>query len=170
MKQILVLTLCFLASTAALADKHGHGHGSLGSHEHGAVTLGIAIDGQTIELDLEGPAESFLGFEHAPKSEKDKKVLAQVKALWESKSSELVKFDSKLGCVQQEAKFEQEIDGSHSEIEASATYACKAKPDGSVAIINLKNHFSEIKKLKVEVVGKQTKEFNINEKSQKITL
>lgn len=167
MRLLLILGLGLLVSSSAFADKHGH---SLGSHEHGAVTLGIAIDGQTIELELEGPAESFLGFEHAPVNQKDKNIFTQTKSLWESKKSELIKFDSKLGCVQEKAKFEQIIEGNHSEIEASATFLCKMKPDGSVAVVNFKNHFSGIKKLKVEVVGKQSKEFNIKEKSQKINL
>ena len=37
-----------------------------GRHEHGTSTLNVAIDGNTLAIELSGPAANFIGFEHAP--------------------------------------------------------------------------------------------------------
>ena len=39
---------------------------SAGRHEHGSTTLGVAVDGQSLVIELDGPAANFLGFEHKP--------------------------------------------------------------------------------------------------------
>jgi hypothetical protein len=50
-------------SIQKFAQKHSH---SLNAHEHGAIKLNIVIDGKDIEFEIDGPSESFLGFEHSP--------------------------------------------------------------------------------------------------------
>ena len=39
-----------------------------GRHEHGTSTLNIALDGNTLAIELSGPAANFIGFEHAPRT------------------------------------------------------------------------------------------------------
>lgn len=41
----------------------------LGSHEHGAATLNVAIDGNSVFLELESPWNNLVGFEHAPRTD-----------------------------------------------------------------------------------------------------
>jgi hypothetical protein len=50
---------------------------SLGTHEHGSATLGVAVDGQTVTLELDGPAGNFVGFEHRPTNPEQTAALAQ---------------------------------------------------------------------------------------------
>ncbi|MGP0175045.1 DUF2796 domain-containing protein [Pseudomonas sp. NCHU5208] len=79
----LLLALPFALLPLAVAqahDDHDHEHGSLGAHEHGVASLNVALDGQTLELQVDSPAMNFVGFEHAAKSDADKAKVAAVKA------------------------------------------------------------------------------------------
>ena len=79
------IALCCLAFPAlALAhahqehehEHHGHAHNAdhareegftqTGAHQHGVGALNLVLDGDTLEIELSGPAVNFLGFEHEP--------------------------------------------------------------------------------------------------------
>jgi hypothetical protein len=51
---------------------------SAGRHEHGTSRLDIAVDGNDLAIDLDGPAANLLGFEHLPATPEQKAVLAKV--------------------------------------------------------------------------------------------
>jgi len=134
-KMSLVLSMLLLATPAFAQHKHDHGKG-LGAHEHGAIKLEIAVEGKSIEVDLDGPAESFIGFEYAPKTDKEKKAFKDAEALWtKDLLTKLFVLDKKLGCTSSEVSFKQEMDedhnkgakkesGTHSDIEAEAKIVC----------------------------------------------
>jgi hypothetical protein len=69
------LLLCAWAPQAALAQGAGH------AHEHGVSQLDVALDGQQLALVLAGPGYNFVGFEHAPESDEDKRKTADMAAL-----------------------------------------------------------------------------------------
>lgn len=86
----LLLALPFallpLAATQAAEvhdHEHEHEHGSLGAHEHGVGRLNAALDGQTLELELESPAMNLVGFEHIASSAQDKAKVAAARELLE---------------------------------------------------------------------------------------
>ena len=54
-----IALVSLLISSNSFSSDHGHG---LGAHEHGSIKVGIAIEGSSAEIDIDGPAESFLGF------------------------------------------------------------------------------------------------------------
>ena len=183
MKKMSLIILSLILSNQTFAQKHSH---SLNAHEHGAIKLSIALDGKDIELEISGPSESFLGFEHTPSTKKEKDIYNAVKERWSKDFSSLIKFDEKLECLLQNTELEQIIEkelddhhshgkkekksGVHSEIEAKAKLRCLKSPIGSMAIIELKKHFKGIKKLEVEVIGKETKIIHIKKDSQSIAL
>ncbi|HDZ57946.1 MAG TPA: DUF2796 domain-containing protein [Pseudomonas xinjiangensis] len=79
-----LLTLCV---ATAHAQEHGHGSkdhhdhanepgDSLAAHQHGVGSLNLIVDGATIEIELNSPANNLIGFEHTPSSEAD---IARVK-------------------------------------------------------------------------------------------
>ncbi|WP_347902262.1 DUF2796 domain-containing protein [Pseudomonas purpurea] len=68
------------AAQAAEVHDHDHEHGSLGAHEHGVGRLNAALDGQTLELELESPAMNLVGFEHVASSAEDKAKVAATRA------------------------------------------------------------------------------------------
>ncbi|MCL4800518.1 MAG: DUF2796 domain-containing protein [Burkholderiales bacterium] len=49
-------------------------------HEHGAATLAVAVDRGTITIALESPLESLVGFEHAPRNERQRAALRAMEA------------------------------------------------------------------------------------------
>lgn len=46
-----------------------------GAHVHGVGKLDVAVDGNTLTLNLESPLDSLLGFEHQPRDEKQKEAV-----------------------------------------------------------------------------------------------
>jgi RES domain-containing protein len=60
--------LIFCASwLCASADEFEQHH----AHEHGKVTLNVAIDGSTLLVELDAPAINVVGFEHAPRTKSE---------------------------------------------------------------------------------------------------
>lgn len=41
-------------------------------HEHDLANMNIVVEGETLTIELDSPLANFLGFEHAPKNEKQK--------------------------------------------------------------------------------------------------
>lgn len=178
----LTLVLALILSTQAFAGEHHHGKG-LGAHEHGSIKLEMAVDGKTIELDIDGPAESFIGFEYAPKTDKEKKTFTDAQNLWKKDLlTKLITLDAKLGCSIGEASFEQEMEdhdekpagkkeaGIHSDIEAKAKITCAQDPKGSTVSVAIKKYFTRIKKLQIDLVGSETKTINVTKAVEQFKL
>jgi hypothetical protein len=162
---------------------------ALGAHEHGSIKLEIAVEKNIIELNIDGPTESFMSFEYLPKSAKEKKIFEDLKTIWEKKLFTLITFESKLNCKIEEATLKQVVDeketkeeqakikdpkkkeqGVHSDIEAKAKVSCKYNLAGSNVEISLKKHFKNIKKLTAEIISTETKSVEISKDSQIIKL
>lgn len=80
---LLALPFALLPLAVAQANEHNHAHaehGSLDAHEHGVASLNVALDGQTLEIQLESPAMNLLGFEHAANSAADQAKVAAARA------------------------------------------------------------------------------------------
>lgn len=177
----LVLTLALIFSHSIYAKK------SLSAHEHGSATLSLAYDNTSVEIELESPADSVLGFEHAPKSDKEKKVFETSKTLWNNLTTELVIFSKDLNCKANNLAFRQIMgeedehedhgkdkkhdhhEEGHSEIEASATVTCDKKIAGDLTI-QLKKHFKHMKNLKLEIMGVKPQSLNIKKEIETIKL
>lgn len=154
--------------------------GALHAHEHGSLILEAAVEGKSATFSIDGPAETFLGFEYAPKINKEKKILEDAKALWVSKFFDLVAFDKALGCklsegkflqvIEKEAKAHKKEEGVHSDIEASIKVTCAKDLKAAKITVNLKKHFKNIKKLKMDLIGNETKSIDINSNSFEVTL
>jgi len=64
---------CLLAAACLLPVPALAGHP--GAHVHGAARLQVAVDGNTLNLQLETPLASLVGFEHAPRTNQQKQAL-----------------------------------------------------------------------------------------------
>ena len=77
MKSYLVATSAFtvflctgvLAEEKRAADAHQHGHG----------VLNVALEGETLGIELETPGADILGFEHAAEADEDKATVEQAR-------------------------------------------------------------------------------------------
>ncbi|PMY39347.1 DUF2796 domain-containing protein [Pseudomonas sp. GW456-L14] len=115
----LLLALPFALLPLAIAHAaekhdHDHEHGSLGAHEHGVARLNAALDGQTLELELESPAMNLVGFEHAASTDADKAKVAAVRAQLE-KPLALFSLPPAAGCVVTQQELESPLFGDKPE-------------------------------------------------------
>jgi hypothetical protein len=183
MKSVLVVALSLISAGSFAHEK------SLGAHEHGSIKLGMAVEKNVVDIDLDGPTESFISFEYLPKTAKEKKIFNDVKELWEKKLFTLVTFDKKLDCKITEASFKQVIDeketaeeqakikdpkkkeeGVHSDVEAKAKVTCAKDIAGTEVAISLRKQFKNIKKLTAEVISNETKSVEITKPVQSFKL
>jgi len=65
--------LLALLSCAAIAHEPG-------PHVHGIASLQVAIDGTTLTVNLESPLDNLLGFEHAARTDQERKAVSALRA------------------------------------------------------------------------------------------
>jgi len=162
---------------AAQEHDHDHEHGSLAAHEHGVGRLNAALDGQTLDLELESPAMNLVGFEHAATTDADKAKVAAVRAQLE-KPLTLFNLPKAAGCVVAIQELESPLFGDkphadddhdedghdkdakgehhhdHSEIHAHYHFTCSA-PGAlqSLDLTNIFNTFPATQKIQVQLIG-----------------
>ncbi|WPN58723.1 DUF2796 domain-containing protein [Pseudomonas sp. P9_31] len=160
---------------AAVEHDHDHDeHGSLSAHEHGVGRLNAALDGQTLELELESPAMNLVGFEHAATTDADKAKVAAARAQLE-KPLALFNLPKAAGCVvvtqelesplfgdkpdaddhdKENAKDGHEHHHDHSEIHAHYQFSCSAP--GALKTLDLAtvfNTFPATQKIQVQLIS-----------------
>ncbi|MCV6611226.1 MAG: DUF2796 domain-containing protein [Amphritea sp.] len=84
------------------------------SHEHGVATMLVALEGNELQLVLESPAANFAGFEHAPRNDEQRQVLAKVEK--QLKMPEVVlALPSAAGCQVEHANLNHSLDSDGQE-------------------------------------------------------
>lgn len=122
MSRLFALMLLFSTSCAFA----GAGHGA---HVHGTASLDVAIDGNTLSIDLDTPADNLLGFEHAPRSAADKQQASRVAALL-AQPEKLFRINPEARCSADKPLLQAPIlggsaaAGEHNDIEASYGFRC----------------------------------------------
>ncbi|AOE83310.1 DUF2796 domain-containing protein [Pseudomonas sp. TCU-HL1] len=169
----LLLALPFallpLATVQANEHEHDHDHGSLDAHEHGVAQLNVALDGKSLELELESPAMNLVGFEHAARSDADKAKIAAARAGLE-KPMALFALPAEAGCKVTDQEIESPLfgeqsradehakghDNEHSEVHAHYQLEC-ASPE-ALKVLDLGplfKHFPATRKIQVQLIGPQ---------------
>jgi hypothetical protein len=169
----LLLALPFALLPLAVAHAaDDHNHRSLSAHEHGVGRLNAALDGQTLELQLESPAMNLVGFEHAATTDADKAKVATVAALLE-KPLALFNLPTAAGCVVAAQELESPLFGDkpqvdddhdeaaknehhhdHGEIHAHYQFTC-AIPEAlkTLDLANIFNTFPATRKIQVQLIS-----------------
>lgn len=74
---LLAAAITFAFALPAMAqDLHAHAHHA---HLHGVAKLEVAVEGGSLSLHLESPLEGVLGFEHAPRNDKERAAVAEMR-------------------------------------------------------------------------------------------
>lgn len=94
----------------------------LDSHVHGVTRMNIAVEGNSLAIEVESPAANIVGFEHRPNNEKQERAIADALSLLEAGDVAFVLPDA-AGCQLTEANVQtsyddEEGDGEHREGEA----------------------------------------------------
>ncbi|HVK53413.1 MAG TPA: DUF2796 domain-containing protein [Burkholderiales bacterium] len=137
------------------------------AHVHGAARLEVAVDGKNVTMELLSPLDSVVGFEHAPRTEKQKVVarnaleqLRKADAMFtltpEARCAVTsVNLDAPALAAQQASgkKASEHKDGDHAELSAEYSFVCE-QPDSLRGLeVKLFDNFSKLRRLDVEVVG-----------------
>lgn len=174
---LLALPFALLPLAEAHAAKahehaHDHEHGSLEAHEHGVGRVNAALDGQTLELELQSPAMNLVGFEHLATTDVDKAKVAAARAQLE-KPLALFTLASAAGCVVTSQELESPLFGDkphaeddqdeqakgehhhdHSEIHAHYHFTCSTPAAlKSLDLANIFNTFPATQKIQVQLIG-----------------
>jgi hypothetical protein len=143
-----------LAVGPASADKDApHQHRA---HEHGAASLEVTLEGKALEIALDGPADSFLGFEHAPRTDAERQTVARVEAQLKQPSQLFTPIPA-AGCRAETPRVEIKLPppGSgetHSEIEAVWRWQCGQPTLLSHVDVGLFKAFPRLRELRVQIV------------------
>ncbi len=170
---LLALVLLPFAAQAHDDHDHDHAHGSLGKHEHGVAQLNVALDGKTLELELDSPAMNLVGFEHAASTDADKAAVAKARAQLE-KPLELFALPVTAGCSvasqelrsplfgdkapahahKEKAGHEHEHEHGHADIHTHYQLSCE-KPEllKLLTLAEFFKRFPATQKIQVQLIG-----------------
>lgn len=151
---ILAFAVAVLAAPATAAP-----------HVHGVAALQVAVDGNQLQLDFISPLDNLVGFEHAPRT-------ARQKQAWQAMQDKLrqpqLLFDlpAAASCVAQPAQVRSTLDGQqhagqhrhgkhddHASLDASYRYECAAPAALRSIEVRLFAAFPKLRRLQVEVAA-----------------
>ncbi|MGK6309191.1 DUF2796 domain-containing protein [Variovorax sp. DT-64] len=132
------------------------------AHVHGQLKLDIAIEGPTVVIEMESPLENFVGYEHAPKTEAEKKMaddaVAQLRA-----ADQLFKIDPaancKLGPVTLRSaalglgKAETGAGEGHADLDGTFAFNCTKATEAKFIELALVNAFKGVRQVDVQIVS-----------------
>lgn len=82
---------CAATGAAAAATSHG-------AHEHGTAEIELAVEGSDVVVNFASPLYNLVGFEHAPRDERDREAVAAARALLDDPGN-LVRFQADAACT-----------------------------------------------------------------------
>lgn len=101
-RALLAAGLTALSAAGAIAQQH--------AHVHGRAELDVAVDAQTVTVQLESPLDSLLGFERAPRTDAERKRVADaVKRL--QAADKLFRIDPAAQCTLKSVELASEVLG-----------------------------------------------------------
>jgi hypothetical protein len=149
MRNLLLLAgLCTLSLSAHAANAHVHGEGK----------LEVVIDKDAITINLELPMDAAVGFERAPRNDKEKSALSDAQRALKDTATMFVPTPA-AGCTAQPAKVAmpefggRRDDNAHADIDA--TYAFRCASPGALKSIEtgIFKSFRRLYRLEAQRVG-----------------
>lgn len=136
------MVLCVLAALPAAAQK---------VHAHGAGKLDVAVEGARLTIAVEVPLEDLVGFERAPKSDRERAAIDAMSAYFRSGKAFVP--SPAASCALGEAKVETTTpDKGHAELTATFTYQCAAPAELKQVDVPLFQEYKRLKRLDARVV------------------
>lgn len=131
-------------------------------HVHGQARLAVAIDGHTLTLMLESPADSLVGFERAPRTAKERAAVAAMKQTLEQ-ADKLFLPTPAAACKPTRVNLTSPLLGSapkpghegHADLDGEFVFKCAQPQYLRDLEVRLFERFPGLKKLNVEVAGPQ---------------
>jgi hypothetical protein len=118
---LAVLTLSAVSGLSADEIEQHH------AHEHGKVTINLAIERDVLSLELEMPALHVVGFEHAPRTDAERRAVADAER-WLRAGRSVLGVPKAAACRIEQRSVEtpawQDSAESHSDYEARYSFRC----------------------------------------------
>lgn len=142
--RIILAVATLLALPAAHAQhKHVHGEGK----------LDVAIDRETITLNLELSLDAVTGFERAPKNDKEKSVLAAAEKVLNDAAALFVPTAAANCAVQSVQVGMPKFDGGHADIDANYVFRCTTPTALKSVETTIFKQFKRLYRLEAQRIG-----------------
>lgn len=140
-----------------IASAQGH------AHQHGALTLDIGIEANTITMQIASPLDNLVGFEHAPRTNGERKrvdaALARLGA-----EQQLIAIDPAAQCRLANVEITSAMLGLgvpsttnskdlHGDLGATLNFQCQDASRAAYIDVRLFDAFSDLKRIYVQVAG-----------------
>lgn len=156
-RSMIALAVAFIGGTSTVwaAGK---------AHEHGALKLDVAIEGNKIMITMEAPLDNLLGFERAPRTEAERKAAADVLARLRSpdKGSPLFAADAAAQCTLSKVEVQAPVlepsvkpaaKDEHADLDASYEFTCSKPDELSTLDVGLFDAYKRTQRIDVQVAG-----------------
>ena len=144
MRRLLVIFFSLLASVALAAKGHSHGEGR----------LDVVIDKGQVTLNLELPLDAAVGFERAPKNDKEKAALAAVEKTLNDVAALWIPTPAAQCTVQSVDVGMPKFDGGeHADVEARYVFRCTTPAALQRIETTLFKSFKRLYRLEAQRVG-----------------
>ena len=144
-------------------------HREAGAHAHGHGRANIAVEGSKLLIEIEVPADDAVGFEHEPRSDRQKSQVAAAKALL-TRPLDILDLPRAADCRVVKATSAHKIDGSHAEFQAAWELECNTIAKLTTIGFKYFKLFSRAKELEVAFIGPRgQKSFEVVRKKPSIS-
>ena len=156
MRALVAGVLACLLAAPALAHKTG-------AHVHGEAHVRVVVDGTQLLIEFDSPLDSLVGFEHAPKNERQRAALARAEAALRETAA-LFALPAAAACVPggavelnlpwtasaagEPARAAEH--GGHSDMQASYVFECAAPQALTELRVNLFDAFPRLHRVRAE--------------------
>lgn len=130
-----------------------------GAHEHGVASLDVVLDGNSLLISLDSPLDNLLGFEHAPRNEKQRAAVKKMEATLQAAG--LFGLDPAAACAPGKVELVHpfaagkaaDAGHGHADAEVSWAFRCAAPAALKSIEVGLFDRFSHLKTLRVQFAG-----------------
>ena len=148
--QIIILSLLQAVATSSTAHE---------AHVHGSATVLLAQDGNRLTLEFDSPLDNLLGFEHAPRTDKQKQAARALLDLMQ-KPDTLLKLNADADCQLVSVKVNAPVlqatatgKDEHANLHAEYEYTCTKVAALKSLQLSLFDAFPAIHKVDAQVAG-----------------
>ncbi|MDR3290154.1 MAG: DUF2796 domain-containing protein [Rickettsiales bacterium] len=145
MKKVVFFLLILCLLSTVFAEEH--------KHEHGISSINVVVEKNNVSIEIDAPFDDFLGFEHKPENNEEEQEVKKM-SIKLKKANFFVLPSCKLQSVELE-KYSPSGE-EHDDIEVEYSYKCSKI---STMEIKIFSEFPNVKKLKIQVVGKKSQKY-----------
>lgn len=156
----LVILMLLMSSQARSGDGHQHKkhqHRQHDAHQHGVATMNVAIDSNQLHIEFESPAMNIVGFEHAARTQKQKRAVVQAnQVLNNAKALFILPVAANCRLLKSEVEsplLQKTHKKSHGEFQASYVFQCENINQLKTVDVQLFNKFKATKEIRVQLIS-----------------